>query len=101
MLTALNTLAEQQSGSTKDTEDEITHLLDYAATNPSVINQYKASDMILNIDSDASHPSEPMKLSLTAGHYYLSSLRTDPKNLQTSRHQKISQSTRNEESSSM
>ena len=25
MLTALNTLAEQQSGSTKDTEDEITH----------------------------------------------------------------------------
>ena len=32
----------------------ITHLLDYAATNTTVIFQYKASDMELHIDSDSS-----------------------------------------------
>ena len=37
MLTALNTLAEQQSSPTKNMEAAITYLLDYAATNPSVI----------------------------------------------------------------
>ena len=52
MLPALNTLAEQQSSPTKNTEAEITHFLDYAATNPSAIIQYKASDMIIYIDSD-------------------------------------------------
>ena len=54
MLPALNTLAEQQSSPTKNTEDAIPHLLDYAAINPSTIIQYKASNMILHIDSDAS-----------------------------------------------
>ena len=37
MLTALNTPAEQQSSKTKNMEAAITHLLEYAATNPSVI----------------------------------------------------------------
>ena len=60
VLPALNTLAEQQSSSTKNTEAAITHFLDYEATNPSAIIQYKASDMILHIDSDASYLSEPM-----------------------------------------
>ena len=54
MLPALNTLAEQQSSPTKNTEAAITHFLDYVSTNPSVIIQYKASNTILHIDSDAS-----------------------------------------------
>ena len=54
MLSTLNALAEQQSSPTKNTEAEITHFLDYAATNLSAIIQYKTSDMILHIDSDAS-----------------------------------------------
>ena len=56
MLTALNTLAEQQSSPTKNTEAAITHFLDYAATNPYEIIQYKASDMILQIGSAAACP---------------------------------------------
>ena len=56
-----------------------THFLDYAATNPSAIIQYKASDMILHIESDASYLSEPRASSHTGGHYYLSSLPTDQK----------------------
>ena len=60
-------------------EAAITHFLDYAATNPSAIIQYKASDIILHIDSDESYLSEPRARSRTGGHYYLSSLPTDPK----------------------
>ena len=59
MLPALSTIAEQQSSPTKNTEAAITHFLYYAATNPSAIIQYKASDIILHIDSDASYLSEP------------------------------------------
>ena len=79
MLPALNTLAEQKSSPTKNVEDAITHLIDYAATNPSAIIQYKSSDMILHIDSDASYLSEPRARRRTGGHYYLSSLPTNPK----------------------
>ena len=54
MLPDLNTLSEQQSSPTKNTEAAITNFLDCSATNPSAIIQYKASDMTLHIDSDAS-----------------------------------------------
>ena len=81
MLPALNTLTEQQSSPTKNTEYAITHFLDYAATNPSAIIQYKASDMILHIDSDTSYLSEPRAHSRTGRHHYLSSLPTDPKKI--------------------
>ena len=79
MLPALNTLAEQKSSPIKNTEAAITHFLDYAATNPSAVIQYKASDVILHIYSDASYLSEPRARSRTGGHYYISSLPTDPK----------------------
>ena len=49
MLPALNTLAEQQSSPTKNTEAAITHFLDYAATNPSAIIQYKAINVKYHI----------------------------------------------------
>ena len=89
MILALNTLVDQQSNTTKDNETAITQFLDYADTNPSAIIQYKSSNMILHNDSDASYPSEPRAHSPTEGHYYLSSLPTDPKNIQTSRHQQM------------
>ena len=101
MLPAINTLSEQQSSPTKNKEAAITHFLDYAATNLSANIQYKSINMILHIDSDTSYLSDPRARSHTGGHYYLSSLPTDPKNLQTSRHQQMAQSTRNAESSSM
>ena len=53
MLPSLNTLSEQQPNPTKNTESAIIHFLDYADTNSSVIIQYKSSDVILHIDSDA------------------------------------------------
>ena len=78
MLPTLNTLEEQQSNSTKITEATITHFLDYAAIDPSVIIQYKSRNMILHIDSDASYLSKPQARSRTGGNYYLISLPTDP-----------------------
>ena len=55
MLPAHNRLADQQSNPTKNVEAEITHFLDYTETNLSANTQYKSSDMILHIDSDASY----------------------------------------------
>ena len=81
MLPALNTPAEQKSSPNKNTEAAITHLLHYAATNLAVIIQYKYSDMILHIDSDASFLSDPRARSRTGGHYYLISISTDLKKI--------------------
>ena len=53
MIPYINTIAEQQSNPTQKAEAAITQFLDYADTNPSMIVQYKSSDMILHIDSDA------------------------------------------------
>ena len=77
MLPALNTLAEQQSSPTKNTESAITHFLDYVSTNPSVVIQYKSSDMILHIYSYSSYLSEPQARSRTGRKYYLSSIATN------------------------
>ena len=79
MIPALNTLADQQSSPTKNTEAEITHFLDYAATNPSTIVRYKARYMILHIYIDASYLSELRAHSRTGGGSYLISLPSDPK----------------------
>ena len=46
-------------------EAGITHFLDYAATNPSTVIQYKYSNMIIHIDSDASYLSEPQSRNRT------------------------------------
>ena len=53
MLPDLNTVAYKQAKPTHNTEAAITHLLEYAANNLTKIVKYKASDMILHIDSDA------------------------------------------------
>ena len=71
MLTSINTIVEEQANPTQNTESAITHFLDYAATNPSAIVQYKASDMLLHIGSDSSYLSEPWASSRTGEHCYL------------------------------
>ena len=78
MLPSLNTIAEQQANPTHNTEYAITHFLDYAATNTSVIVQFKANDMVIHIDRVASYLLEPQSRSCIAGKYFLSSLTDDP-----------------------
>ena len=67
MLPSLNTVADQQSNPTNNTESAITKLIDYSATNPSTRIQYKSSNMILYFESDASYLSEPRVIRRTEG----------------------------------
>jgi len=76
-LTALGTLGARQSKATKTTVAEMRHLLDYLATHPDAIIKYYASDMVLNIHSDASYLSERGARSRASGHYFLGSIPQD------------------------
>jgi hypothetical protein len=73
MLVALGSLASAQSKGTHATMDAAIHLLNYAATHPDAAIQYKASDMILHVTSDASYLSVPGSRSRCGGYFYLSS----------------------------
>ena len=68
MLIPLNTISEQQTKPTQNTESEITHFLDYAYTNSTAIVQCKASYILLHIDRDVSYLSKPWEHIRTGGH---------------------------------
>jgi hypothetical protein len=53
----LNDIATEQTKATEKTQAETDHILDYLATHPDATIRYHASDMILNIHSDASYLS--------------------------------------------
>ena len=71
---SLSSLASEQTIATEITEAKCQHLLDYLATHPATIIRYYASDMILNIHSDASYLSEPNARSRVGGYFFLGSV---------------------------
>ena len=71
MLTALSTIATEQSQGTQNTKDKAEHFLQYAALHPDATIKFFKSDMILKIHSDASYLSERQGRSRTGGHFYL------------------------------
>ena len=62
MLTALGSIATQQSKGMKKTYTDTLWLLNYAATHLNANIRYTASDMILYIHSDASYISESQRI---------------------------------------
>jgi hypothetical protein len=58
LIMPVNVLASEQTRETAATADKIIKLLNYCNTHPEVNLCYHASDMILNIHSDASYLSE-------------------------------------------
>jgi len=84
LLTALGTLATQQSQSTQATMEALMQLFNYCATHPDASICYHASNMILWAHIDASYLSAPKGQSQAAGYYFLSScqhstpMTTDP-----------------------
>ena len=58
MLVALSAIASEQATPTKNTLKKISQFLDYTVTNPDSVLTYQHSDMILNVESDASYLSE-------------------------------------------
>jgi hypothetical protein len=72
MLVPLGTLAAAQTSATINTEKAITQFLDYAATHPSAVVRYRASDMTLHVHSDASYLSESKARSRAGGIFFMS-----------------------------
>eukprot|EP00978_Attheya_sp_CCMP212_P038992 scaffold198557_cov48-Attheya_sp.AAC.1 len=57
----------------EETADVVTHLLNYAASNPDATICFRASDICLKKHSDASYLSEPKARSRAGGYYFLRS----------------------------
>jgi len=77
VLVALSSIASEQMTATEKTQKRCVQLLDYLASNSEAKVRYPASDMIMNIHSDASYLSEPSAQSRTCGHFFMGST---PKN---------------------
>ncbi len=71
VLMALSTIASEQSKCTQQTMHRCKQLLDYLATHPDATVRFHASDMILNIHSDASYLSEKNAHSRACGHFFM------------------------------
>ena len=69
-LVVLNSVVIQQTSTTDSTLKRTEYLLDYAATHLDAKIRYRASEMILQIHTDASYLSEPKAQSRAAGHYF-------------------------------
>jgi hypothetical protein len=77
ILMALADIATQQNKPTENTKTRVDQFLDYMATHPMAKIRYKASDMVLNIHSDASYLSAPKARSRAGGYFFLGSVPRD------------------------
>jgi hypothetical protein len=68
MLPAINEISGSQASPTQKTKNACTMLLDYAATYPLAIIRYYASNMALNVDTDAAYLVLPNAQSCFASH---------------------------------
>ena len=79
VLMALSTIASEQTKGTERTLEKAYQVLDYLATHPDAKVQFRVSDMVLNIHSNASYLSKPNARSRACGHFFMGSLPTDKK----------------------
>jgi hypothetical protein len=70
LIMPINVLASDQSKSTEVTANKVIKLLNYCNTHPETKIRYHASDMILNIHSDASYLSENESKSRAGAFFY-------------------------------
>jgi hypothetical protein len=71
VLMALSSIDVKQMSTTKKTMGRCIQLLDYLATNEMEMIRFHASNMILNIHSDASYLSETGACSRACGHFFM------------------------------
>jgi hypothetical protein len=71
VLMALSTIAVDQTKATERTMERCTQLLDYLAHHAEAKVSFRASDMILNIHSEASYLSEAKARSRACGHFFM------------------------------
>ena len=77
ILNALSNIASHQEKPTEKTKKASNTFLDYMATYPEATTRYYASDMILNVHSDASYLTAPKGRSRIGGHFFLGSQPVD------------------------
>ncbi len=82
ILMMISAIASQQAAHTEDTCNRVNQFLDYKATNPNAKIGYLASDMLLNVHSDASYLSTPKARSQAGGYFFLSSIPHDNSTIQ-------------------
>jgi hypothetical protein len=76
-LMALSEISSQQGAPTEDTIKRVNQFLDYMWTHPDAIIWYRASDMILNVHSDASYLSAPKSRSRAGCYFFLGNIPRD------------------------
>jgi hypothetical protein len=81
-LVALSSIAAEQTTATENTEQKIRHLMDYLYTHKDATVRFHASDMILNIHSDASYLSESRARSRIGGIYFMGQAPHDGRSIQ-------------------
>ncbi|KAL7524496.1 hypothetical protein ACHAXR_001939, partial [Thalassiosira sp. AJA248-18] len=74
ILMALASIAADQAAPTENTMKRVKQFLDYMWTHPDAKIRYRASDMVLNIHSDASYLSVKNARSRAGGCYFLGSV---------------------------
>ena len=79
ILLAVSAIASNQANQTQATMKRVRQLLDYMASHPKAIIRYYASDMILNVHSDASYMSAGKGRSRAGGYFFLGSMPEDGK----------------------
>jgi hypothetical protein len=77
ILMALSEISSQQAAPTEITMKCVNQFLDYMWTHTDAVISYRASDMILNVHSDASYLSTPKARSWAGGYFFLGSLPCD------------------------
>ena len=80
ILTALSSIASQQSNPTEATKRRMMQLVDYIATQEEAIITYSASNMVLTVHSNASYLSKPNAQSQARGHFFMSTDTIHPPN---------------------
>ncbi len=70
VLIVLSTIASKQTTGTEQTIEKALQVLDYLATHPNATVKIRASDMVMNIHSDASDLTEPKARSRACGHFF-------------------------------
>ena len=77
VLVSLSAIASEYAKAMKTTLKNVNQMLDYLVTNPDTAIRFHASDVILNIHSDASHLSAKIAKSRASGHFFLVSVPKD------------------------
>jgi len=82
VLMSLSSIASEQTKGTERTLEKAYQVLNYLASHPDAVVRFRASNMVLNIYSDASYLSKPKAHSRACGHFFMGSIPSDEKPIQ-------------------